>query len=94
MLTAEEILAQMSNTKFVTKLDASNEYWKIPVDDKSSKLLTFNSPNGCYCFLCMLYGIHSASDVCQSRISQMLDNIEGATNSQDDIIIWGETLEE
>ena len=94
MLTAEEILAQMSNTKFFTKLDASNEYWKIPVNDKSSKLLTFNSPNGCYCFLSMLYGIHSANDVCQNRISQLLDNIEGATNSQDDIIIWGETLEE
>ena len=42
----------------------------------------------------MPYGIHSASDVYQNRIFQMLENIEGAANSQDDIIIWGETLEE
>ena len=35
----------------------------------------------------IVYGIYSASDVCQNRISQMLGNIEGAANSQDDIII-------
>ena len=94
MPTAEEILVQTSNAKFFTKLDASNTYWQIPVDDESSKLLTFNSPNGRYRFLRMPYGIHLASDVCQNRISQMLENIEGAANNQDDIIIWGETLEE
>ena len=44
MPTAEEILAQFSNAKFFTKLDTSIAYWQIPVDDESSKLLTFNSP--------------------------------------------------
>ena len=63
-------------------------------DDESSKLLIFNSPNGRYRFLRIPYGIYSASDVCQNRIFQMLENIEGATNSQGDIIIWGETLKE
>ena len=91
MPTVEVILAQMSNAKFFTKLDASNAYWQIPVDDKSLKLFDFR---GCYHFLHMPYNIHSTSDVCQNRISQMLENIEGAANSQDDIIIWGETLEE
>ena len=66
----------------------------IPVDDESSKLLTFNSSNGHYHFSHMPYGIHSASDVCQNRISQLLQIIEGAANSKDDIIIWSETLEE
>ena len=27
-----------------TKLDASNAYWQIELDEESSKLLTFNSP--------------------------------------------------
>ena len=84
----------MSNAKLFTKLDASAAYWQIPVDYETSKLITFNSPNGHYHFLCMPYNIHTASDVCQNRISQILENIEGAANSQDDIIIWGETLEE
>lgn len=93
MPTTEEILARMSNAKFFSKLDASNAYWQIPVADESSKLLTFNSSNGRYRFLSMPYGIHSAS-VCQNRIYQMFENTEGAANSQDDIIIWGETIDE
>ena len=38
----------------------------------------------------MPYGIHSASNTCQQWIAQIIRNIEGAKNSQDDIIIWGE----
>ena len=43
----------MSDAKYFTKLDASNAYWKIALDQESSKLLTFNSPFRCYQFLRM-----------------------------------------
>ena len=42
----------------------------------------------------MPYGIHSASDACQQKIAQIIDGIDGASNSQDDIIIWGSTQQE
>ena len=86
----QEILPKSGGAKRFTKLDASNTHWRIPIDESSSKLLTLNSPIGRYRFLCMPYGIHSASDMCQQRIAQIIENIEGAKNSQDDIIIWGE----
>ena len=79
----------MSTGKIFTKLGASCAYWQIPIDYQSSKLLTFSTPFGRYRFLCMPYGISSASDVCQMYISQMLDGIEGSTNSQADIT-WGD----
>ena len=42
---------QMPTTESILlKLDASNAYWQIPVDEESSRLLTFNSPYGRYCF--------------------------------------------
>ena len=89
--TTEEILSKMSNAKYFTKLDASNAYWQIPLDDESSRLLTFNSPYGRYRFLRMPFGIHSASEICQVRIAHIIEHVEGAINSQDDIIIWGST---
>ena len=64
------------------------------LDEESSKLLTFDSPFGRYQFLRMPYGIHSASDVCQQKIAHIIDGIDGASNSQDDIIIWGSTQQE
>ena len=45
----------MSGAKYFTKLDASNAYWQIELDEESSKLLTFNSPFGRYQFLRMPY---------------------------------------
>ena len=92
--TTEELLAQMSKAKYFTKLDASCAYWQIQLDYESSKLLTFNSLYGRFRFLRMAYGIKSASDVCQYYISNIIEGLDGVVNSQDDIIIWGETMEE
>ena len=36
----------------------------------------------------MPYGLHSASEVFQGTISNILCRIENAENSQDDIIVW------
>ena len=58
----------------------------------SSKLLTFNSPYGRFRFLRKAYGIKSASDVCQYYISNIIEGLDGVVNSQDEIIIWGETM--
>ena len=55
--TTEDILSQM--------VDALNAYWQIPLDEESSKLLTFNAPIGRYWLLRMPFGIHSASETCQ-----------------------------
>ena len=38
----------------------------------------------------MDYGVNSASAVFQYYISQIIEGLDGAVNSQDDIIIWGE----
>jgi len=37
------------------------------------------------------FGIRSASEVFQHNVSEIIENIEGARNSQDDIIIWADT---
>ena len=77
----------MGGAKRFTKLDASNAYYQIPINKSSSKRLTVNSPPGRYRFFRKPYGIHSGSDVCQQRIIQIIENIEGAEHSQGDIII-------
>ena len=81
----------MSGAKFFTKLDASSGYWQIKVDQESSKLLSFATPFGRYHFKRLPYGIHSASKIFQASVANILSDIEGSSNSQDDIIIWGKT---
>ena len=82
------MITKIGTCKKFTKLDASCAYWQIPLDYESSLLTTFSTPFGRFQFIRMPYGITSASDVCQQYIYEILEGIEGAANSQDDILIW------
>ena len=81
----------MTGAKVFSKLDASNGYWQIVVDYSTYDLLTFGTAFGRYKFKRMPYGIHSASEIFQLEISKIIADCEGSVNSQDDIIVWGET---
>ena len=94
MPTTEEILSELSEAKYFTKLDASNAYWQIRLDEDSCKLLNFNTHIGRFRFLRMPFGIHSASEICQVAIGKVIAGIHGSRNSQDDILIWGATEKE
>ena len=83
----------MAGAQYFTKLDASNAFWQIKVDEENSKLLALTSPCGRFRFLRILYGIHNASVECQARTAAIVESIKGCWNIQDGIIIiiWVDT---
>ena len=86
------VLAEMA--KFFSKVDASSGYRQIQVSEESSNLLTFTIPWGRYKFLRLPFGIHSASEVFQVEVANIIAGLGGCMNLQDDIIIWGKTRAE
>ncbi len=92
--TRSEITANMAGAKFFSKLDASSGFWQIPLDEESSKLCTFNTPYGRYCFLRMPFGISSAPEVFHRTIEQLFEGMDGVKSIHDDIIVWGTTEKE
>ncbi len=91
LATAEELFAEMSGAKFFTKLDASSGYWQIKIDEESSKLLTFATPEGRYGFLRLSFGIHSASELFQAAVADVIKGIPSVIHSQDDILIFAKS---
>ena len=87
--TRSEILSEMAGATVFTKLDASQAFYQIPLANKSTKLCTFNTPFGRYCFNRLCFGLSSASEVMHRTIAQLIDGIEGVKSIHDDIIIWG-----
>ena len=67
---------------------------QIPLSPESQLLTTFSSPFGRYCFLRMPFGIKSAQEIFQKRISQLLGDLPGVETNIGDILIWGKTKEE
>ena len=89
--TIEDITTRMANAKWFTKLDANRGYWQIPLDEESQVLTTFNTPFGRYCYQVTPFGITSAQEVFQKRMSQHFGDLEGVETDIDDIIVHAET---
>ena len=94
LLTVEEVVSRMPNAKVFSKIDGTSSFWQIELDDISSKLCTFNTPFGRYRYLKLPFGIKCASELYQSIMSEMIEDIEGAEVIMDDILVWGTTIEE
>ena len=58
---------------------------------RAPKLLTFATPFGRYRFKILPFGIHSASEIFQVEIANLIAGIEGTANSEDDITVWGDS---
>lgn len=80
--------------KFFAVLDANHGFWQIQLDEESSKLCTFNTPFGRYCFKRLPFGVSTAPEVFQKCIAQRLEDLEGVVNIMDDILVWGENAEQ
>lgn len=83
----------MSGAKYFTKLDASQGFWHLKLEEDSTKYCTFNMPFRQYCFLRMLFGIISASEIFHRVMEYIIDGLEGVRVYVDDIIYWGSTLQ-
>ena len=92
MPTREEIMAQIAGAKWFSKLDASSGFWQIKLDEESSKLCTFNTPEGRYRFLRLPYGIRSAPEVYHKKIHMIFEHIPGVDTMMDDIV-WASSRE-
>ena len=88
-LPTVDIMAKTPSVKIFSKLDASSGYWQIRVDE-SADLLTFNTPFGGYRFTRLPFGVSSADEMFgKSIFENIIQDLEGVANIQDDIIVWG-----
>ena len=82
--------------KVLTVLDAKTGFWQVKLDQQSSYLTTFNTPFGRYRWLRMPFGINSAPEVWQQRMTQIVEGLNQVEVIADDFLIHGvvDTTEE
>ena len=90
----DEILAQLSGSRVFSKLDANSGFWQIPLAPSSRLLTTFVTPFGRYHFNKLPFGISSAPELFQKRMSNILSGLKGTLCLIDDVLIFGKTQEE
>lgn len=91
--TLDEITSNLSGAKFFSKCDAKNGFWMVRLDEESSKLCTFSTPEGRFRFLRMPFGINCAPEIFHNEM-QKIFKMEGVEVYCDDLLIWGKTRAE
>ena len=87
--SVDEILAQLRGAKIFSKLDANSGFWQIKLAKDSALLTTFITPYGRFCFNRVPFGITSAPEYFQRRMSQLV-----VICMIDDILVYADTQEE
>lgn len=87
----DEMLAQLTGARVFSKLDTNNGLWQIPLSPSSHLLTTFITPMGRYCFNKLPFGISSAPEVFQCRMSEILAGLPGVICLIDNTLRCGKT---
>lgn len=85
----DERLAQLKGASIFSKLDATSGFWLIPLHIESETLTTFITLFLFYYSQSLPFGISSAPERFQLRISQMIAGIPGTVCHADDILVFG-----
>ena len=72
-----------------TKIDLSDAYLQVQLDDDSKDLLVINTHKGLFRFNRLPFGIASAPSIFQKIMDQMIAGLDGTICYLDDIIVTG-----
>ena len=88
------LFAQLSGSKFFTKIDLCKGYWEIPMSKESKPKTAFVTPDGHYQFRVMPFGLVIAGAVFTRMMRILFGNVNNVVCYIDDILIHNKTWKE
>ena len=85
----EDIFAALQNGKLFTKLDLSQAYQQLPLDEDSKKFTTINTHKGLFQYNRLPFGISTAPSIFQRLMENMLRDLPNVCVYIDDILVSG-----
>ena len=90
----EEVAPKLAESKVFSTPDAASGFWQIPIDEDGQLLTTFITPFGRYAFCRLPFGIASAPEIFQRKMSTLLEGLDGVEVTMDDTLGHGRNREE
>ena len=90
----EYLIASLANDTAFSKLDLSQAYLQLQLDESSIPYVTVNTHQGLYQYTRLPFGVASAPAIFQRLMDTMLQGVPGVICYIDDILVTGTTSEE
>ena len=90
----EEIFSRLSGGKVFSKLDLSQAYQQVVVDDSCRDVLTINTHLGLHRYRRPAFGVNSAVSLFQREMEKLLGDMPGVCVYLDDVLIAGKSEDE
>ena len=90
----EEVFAKLNGGKIFSKIDLSEAYLQIPMEEESSKLLCISTHKGLFKFNRLAFGVKTAPAIFQQIIDTMLAGLDFSIGYLDDILMRSQDTEE
>lgn len=85
----DQIYASMQGGKIFTKLDLSNAYNQLVLDEESQKLCTWSTSKGIFKMTRLPFGVKPAASIFQKTIECLISEFKNVFTYQDDIVVTG-----
>ncbi|XP_030608895.1 uncharacterized protein K02A2.6-like [Archocentrus centrarchus] len=85
----EDLFASLAGGQRFSKLDLSNAYLQMEVEESSKKLLTISTQKGLFCFNRLPFGVASSPALFQKAMDQVLLGLPHTHCYLDDILVSG-----
>lgn len=87
--TMHQLLPKFRKATVFSKLDISNAFHQIEIDENSRYITTFITSKGLYRYKRLMFGITCAPENFQNIMETMLLGCKGVVNFIDDIVVFG-----
>ena len=92
--TVDDKSFALNGAKFFSKLDLSQAYHQLELDEDSLYITTFSTHIGLFRYKRLNYGTNAAAKIFQYTLQTQLQGLSGVKNIADDIIVYGSTRNE
>ena len=92
--TVEDISLELNGAQWFSKLDLSQAYHQLELDEGRRYITTFSTHVGLFRYKRLNYGTNAAAEIFQFTLQQQLQGLTGVRHIADDIIVYGKTREE
>lgn len=90
----DDLFATLANGHRFTKLDLSQAYLQLQLDEASQQYVTINTHQGLYQYTRLPFGIASAPAIFQRLMDTILQGVPGVVCYIDDILVTGKNEED